>query len=796
MSPRPLGDETGALLPATLAARISFAVGLGLVVLETATGALWTVELRLLYWSLMGLLAVLAFLPQIPERSRGMIVVGTWLSAGWFSLFVAGLREGFVILSTAVALAGGFLGLRGALFAIGASAAWGAFVGWLHAGGLAASPPRYTASDQPDAWVLGIATFSGLSLMASIIQARLAAAVRASSARARSFAAVAERSTSAIVFTDLSREIVWVNDAFVSLTGYSAEEARGRKPGELLQGEGTPPEDRAAMREALEAQRPCRMETVNYRKDGTPYWVRLDLQPFRDEDGVLRGFTGSQLDVTAERMSARLDEIERQLLADFAAGEVPLDDALVRALLRAELVRYARVVLLEGEAATVSACALSPGGPLGAPFAPNLPPAPPPLPEGEALLDLSGAPRSPRLFCRLGAATPGFIEIGLAASMPGQSALSRRLPGLLALHGLFRRRQDDEEQIEEIFAHSPEALVVLGAEHRVLQRNAEATQLLPRLELGKPFDEAYPELRAALAQEPAAPPALGPTSSRPRRSVTGASRRSLVELPTVAPTWKVELTPASTSEVEVSVNRRPGRAETLVAVRDVTERMRQLETTRFALHEKEILIKEIHHRVKNNLQIVSSLLDMQVDAASDPASLPALRESVLRVRSMALVHQALYGNESLARLDFGQYVRDLVRAVQGTMRPDARVEVRSDPAEVGMDRAVPLGLILNELLTNSFKYGLAADPAARPIEVVWSVDAAGFRLAVIDQGPGLAAPPDAGTRSLGLRLVLALARQVGGAFAHRRTEAGSVFEVTGRAPAEALRARADPANAG
>jgi PAS domain S-box-containing protein len=781
-------------LPATLAARVSFVLGLVLVALETATGALWTTELSLLYWSFVGLLAVLAFLPQIPERSRGMIVVGTWVSAGWFSLLVAGLREGFVILSTAVALTGGFLGLRGALVVIGASAAWGALVGWLHIGGLAASPPRYTASDQPHAWGLGIATFSGLSLMASIVQARLAAAVQASSARARAFAVVADRSTSAVIFTDLTRSIVWVNDAFVTLTGYTADEVRGRVPGEFLQGEGTPPEDRATMREALAAQRACRLDTVNYRKDGTPYWVRLDLQPFRDEQGVLRGFTSSQLDVTAERMSARLDEIERQLLADFAAGEVPLDEALVGALLRAEPVRYARVVLLAGDRLEVSAAAIAASDRLGAPVVPELPPAPPSLPDGEALLDVHDAPRSMRLFYKLGAAAPGFVEIGLAASMPGQSALSRRLPGLLALHGLFCRRQEDEAQIEDMFAYSPEALVVLGGQDQVLQRNAEAARLLPRLALGEPFGEAYPELRAALA--PPLLPALGPTSSRPRRSVTGAHRRSAADLATVAPTWKVELTPGRVSEVEVGVNRRPGRAEMLVAVRDVTERMRQLETARFALHEKEILIKEIHHRVKNNLQIVSSLLDMQVDAAPDPASVPALRESVLRVRSMALVHQALYGNESLARLDFGQYVRDLVRAVQGTLRPDARVEVRSVPAEVGMDQAVPLGLILNELLTNSFKYGLGADPAARAIEVVWSVDAAGFRLAVIDQGPGLSAPPDAGTKSLGLRLVLALARQVGGAFAHRRTAEGSVFEVTGPAPVEIPRGRAGPTNSG
>jgi PAS domain S-box-containing protein len=801
MTARALGEGTGALLPATLAARVSFALGFALVALETATGALWTAELRLLYWALTALLAVLAFLPQIPERTRGMIVVGTWLSAGWFSLLVAGLREGFVILATTVALAGGFVGLRGALFVIGTSAAWAAIMGWLHVQGLAGSPARYTATDQPDAWVLGIATFSGLSLMASVVQSRLAAAVQASSARARAFATVAERSTSAIAFTDLSRSIVWVNDAFVTLTGYTAEEARGRTPGALLQGEGTPPRDRATMREALAAARPCRLDTVNYRKDGTPYWVRVDLRPFHDEGGVLRGFTGSQLDVTAERLGAQLDDIERRLLSDFAGAEnASFHDALVRNLRRCELVRFARVWVRQEEELCLVAAA-QPDGPQGS----DPPPAQlgrlPSLPHGEVVSDPGEPPdaRTERLLSRLEGGQQGMLEVGVWRFMPGREALLRRLPSLVELHGLFQQRRADEEHLEDIFARSPEALLVLGPGERVLQLNDEAARLLPRVEVGCVLTERHPELGPALLRAPSEPPSPSspedPRQSRPgggRRSLSGAVRRAGSGAPPVSPTWKVELSPGKTAELEVHLGtgRRPGGVETLVAIRDVTERVRQLEATRLALREKETLLKEVHHRVKNNLQIVSSLLDMQMASARDPESMPSLRESGLRVRSMALVHQALYGHDSLARVDFGQYVRDLARGVQGSLRPDVRVDVRADEIEIAMDRAVPLGLALNELLTNSFKYGIpAASPPASPpaIVVTWTAHAGQFRLAVIDQGPGLERAPDASTQSLGLRLVLNLTRQVGGAFAHRRTEAGSVFEISGpvdEAPAQ------------
>jgi two-component sensor histidine kinase len=191
------------------------------------------------------------------------------------------------------------------------------------------------------------------------------------------------------------------------------------------------------------------------------------------------------------------------------------------------------------------------------------------------------------------------------------------------------------------------------------------------------------------------------------------------------------------------------------------------------LSEKETLLREIHHRVKNNLQIISSLLMLQSEQMRSDSARKLLEESVFRVRSMALIHQQLYGVESLARIDFGDYARTLAESLRGALAPHARLRVDASRVEITVETAVPLGLILNELLTNAFKYGLPdrttgdAPPIGRTgegcdilVEVGLAEDC--IWMAVTDSGR----PPEnfdpARTTSLGLELVRTLNRQLRG----------------------------------
>jgi len=198
---------------------------------------------------------------------------------------------------------------------------------------------------------------------------------------------------------------------------------------------------------------------------------------------------------------------------------------------------------------------------------------------------------------------------------------------------------------------------------------------------------------------------------------------------------------------------------------EIAQRRNAEEAVRHA-REKEVLLQEIHHRVKNNLQIITSLLRMQSRAVQDPAFSEALRECQNRVASMALIHDKLYRARDLARVSFGEYIRDLTNNILTSYALPARsVRVRFDidDLSLSLDYAVPCGLILNELMSNCLKH---AFPVGHSGTVYIGFHAEGEEelcLVVRDDGVGVPADVDLGrTSSLGWRLIRALVEQLGG----------------------------------
>lgn len=183
-----------------------------------------------------------------------------------------------------------------------------------------------------------------------------------------------------------------------------------------------------------------------------------------------------------------------------------------------------------------------------------------------------------------------------------------------------------------------------------------------------------------------------------------------------------------------------------------------------ALREKEVLLREIHHRVKNNLQVICSLLNLQAGLLSDQQLLDMLKDSQNRVRSMALVHEQLHRSKDLSKILLGDYVRNLVASLVSAYGvPSRKIAVSIDAEElfVGIDTATHLGLIVHELVSNSFRY---AYPGERSGVVSISLRTApdgGVMLCVEDDGIGVPETVDVfNTKSLGLRLVRILAEQM------------------------------------
>jgi two-component sensor histidine kinase len=213
----------------------------------------------------------------------------------------------------------------------------------------------------------------------------------------------------------------------------------------------------------------------------------------------------------------------------------------------------------------------------------------------------------------------------------------------------------------------------------------------------------------------------------------------------------------------------------------------ELQSSTISLHEKEVLLKEIHHRVKNNLQVISSLLSLQSATISDPYSLEKFTESRNRIRSMAMVHEKLYYGTDLSRINIEEYIVSLVNYLNSSYNPALKavtvtVDIEITTRMFAIDEAIPCGLIINELLTNAYKYAFSKSGKGNLYVGFHEKKQKGkktvFHLEVRDNGAGLPGSLDISTTAtLGLQLVSLLTEQIGGTLKVSRTN-GTRFQIS------------------
>ncbi len=235
------------------------------------------------------------------------------------------------------------------------------------------------------------------------------------------------------------------------------------------------------------------------------------------------------------------------------------------------------------------------------------------------------------------------------------------------------------------------------------------------------------------------------------------------------------------AEISAAYTTPPGGTSSgiIVIVRDVTERSNAEAQIRQSLQEKEVLLKEVHHRVKNNMQVISSLLSLQREHITDPAALVSFRDSQNRVRSMALVHEKLYRSESLASINFSEYVEDLLDSLKRSyMISDIDVAVETDHLRLGVDTAIPCGLIINELVSNALKHAFKGRERGTVRVRIQRNGHGETSLCIEDDGNGL--PDDFDWRqssTLGMQLVTMLTEQIGGSLSVS-VSGGTHFTIT------------------
>lgn len=313
-----------------------------------------------------------------------------------------------------------------------------------------------------------------------------------------------------------------------------------------------------------------------------------------------------------------------------------------------------------------------------------------------------------------------------------------------------------EDSFRRVVEYAPTAMVLIAGNGRIVLINAQAEQVFGyrRDELqGQPVEVLVPERFAG-----AHPGERDSFFSNPHPRPMGSGRdlyarhRDGSEFPV-----EIGLNPIETVDGVM----------VLASIVDITERLRAQRHLQNALREKTVLLNEVHHRVKNNLQLVSSLLNLQATHTADPQLRAILGESQSRVRAMALTHQLLYERKDYSRIDLGDYLGRLVQLLISSYRErNAHITVRktlpSETQYLDFERVIPCGLVVNELVTNAFKH---AFPDARGGEIHIALHAADgeLELVVADDGAGLPAGFDlGGVTSLGLQLVPLLVDQLGG----------------------------------
>ena len=319
-----------------------------------------------------------------------------------------------------------------------------------------------------------------------------------------------------------------------------------------------------------------------------------------------------------------------------------------------------------------------------------------------------------------------------------------------------KRRQEEllrqsEEKYREIFENANDMIYMHDIQGNILSVNKAVERLLkaPRDEIiGRNISEFLPEDQLEIARQ------------KTMEKLHGANLT----------TYEVEIMDRRGRRIPIEVSTkliwRNGKPVAVQGIgRDISERKIAEKQIQQSLAEKVVLLKEIHHRVKNNLQIISSLLNLQMKGVQDKTVLQMIQESQHRIRTIALIHEMLYQSPDLAQVDFSSYVRQLVNYLMSSysrLAQNIQIDLQIDSVYLPVDRAIPCGLILNELLSNAIKHAFRDKPSGQ-IQLHFHRQNGWCRLIMQDNGVGLNRDSRNGDSSgLGMHLVETLTEQLRG----------------------------------
>jgi PAS domain S-box-containing protein len=555
----------------------------------------------------------------------------------------------------------------------------------------------------------------------------------------------------AILMLDTEGHILSWNTGAELIKQYRADEILGQHFSIFY-----PPEEVARGKPATElagAIASGRFEDEGWRlrKDGSRFWANVIVTPLRDASGEVSGFVKLTRDLTgrreAEVATKRSNETYRHIVEAAPNAMVMIDQSGLIVMVNAQtehVFGYDRSETLGKPIEMLVPARYRIVHPV---LRKNFFIAPQSRPMGEGR-DLHGLRKD-------GSEFP--VEIGLNPIETEE--------GTLVLSSIIdiSPRKRLEERFRRVVEAAPSAMVMISRSGMIEMVNNQAERVFgySRSEmLGQPvemlvpgrFRHGHPGLRSAFFADP---------QSRPMGAGRDlyALRKDGSEFPV-----EIGLNPIETEEGSMILS----------AIVDISDRKQKEDRIQAALEEKNILLAEIHHRVKNNLQIVHSLLDLHSNRLTDQVAIDMLRESKNRVSSMALIHQVLYQSKDFAAVDFCTVLESLVPTLVQSYRVSPAtvdVEIDADKISLPLNAAIPCGLIVNELIANALKHAFPECRCGRIRIRLKPEEPARVMLAVEDDGIGIAPTIDLDQMdTLGLQLVHLLTSQIGGTIEIERAD--------------------------
>lgn len=571
------------------------------------------------------------------------------------------------------------------------------------------------------------------------------------------------------ITTLYSKELIYVSPACEALWGLSAEEAYANPQAWMRQ---IHPDDRWLFPTILKAQSEGKSTDVVFRiyhTDGRLIWLRERTFPIADKEGKIYRVAGIAEDITeSKQLEAERRRIEqawqqsanhfRQIfelapngiaLVDLQGRFIQVNDAF------AQIVGYTPEELKHRQQLDI----LHPED------------VNPLLGANEALLagKVSVSQRQIRYTHRSGQVVHVLFQATLLTDEEGQPTqflnqvidISARVEAEIAL-------KESEERFRQSFEWAPIAKAMTHLDGTYLQINAAFTETL---------GYTLEDLKGKTVLDITHPDDIATTLENSNRLLAGEVHQCEQEQRYIHRSGKVVW-----CRLAVSAVRDPeGKNLFIIGIcEDITEEKRAKLQIQAALQEKEVLLREIHHRVKNNLQIISSLLRLQADQIKSRKYARVFKDAGSRIQAMSLIHEGLYQSNNLAAVDLKQYLHNLISNLfhsYGVNPESIRANIRAEGIRLNLDDAVLCGLIINELVTNSLKYAFPKGRSGE-IEIHFSQTRKYTQLRVSDNGVGL--PPNFDfkeTQSLGLQLVATLTDQLQGKI-QLRSKPGTTFIIT------------------